>query len=121
MHALPHALRRLLPLLLGIGLTASAAPPPLPKDVAAFMERRDACDHWRGEAGYDAERRKDIEWSICQSCPGTDAELAKLKGKYAGNKAVMDKLSGYETEVEPKDKAAAAKACSAARKPAWLR
>jgi hypothetical protein len=31
---------------------------PLPEDVTAFVERRDGCDHFRGEYPYDEDRRK---------------------------------------------------------------
>ena len=31
---------------------------PLPPPVRRFIERRDGCDHWRGEEGYDRDRRR---------------------------------------------------------------
>lgn len=91
----------------------------LPKDVSAYLKLRDSCDHWRGEYGFDAERQADINWSVCQSCPGTDAILAKLKHKYRGNKNVLSKLNKLEPEIEPKDKSTAWQFCKNTRKPEW--
>ena len=53
----------------------------LPADVAKFKERRDICDHFRGEEPYDAERRKFLEENLNKYCTGTDKELASLKAK----------------------------------------
>jgi hypothetical protein len=33
------------------------ADPAVPADVAKFKDRRDLCDHFRGEEPYDEERR----------------------------------------------------------------
>src|SRR5262245_37150097 len=66
-----------------LGIAGAAESVRLPAEVAAFLERRESCDHWRGEFGYDEERQSDIDWAICQACPGTDAQLARLKKKYA--------------------------------------
>ena len=79
----------------------------LPKDVSSFLQLRESCDHWRGEYGYDEERQADINWSICQACPGTDAKLAKLKRKYKSQENIIAKLNELESEIEPKDKSAA--------------
>ena len=72
----------------------------LPEDVARFIERRDACDHFRGEEAYDAKRREFLEEQTLKLCVGTDKQLAELKMKYAGNKAVITKLEDYEPEIE---------------------
>lgn len=93
----------------------------LPKDVSSFLELRESCDHWRGEYGYDEKRQADINWSICQSCPGADAKLAKLKRKYMGQENILAKLNELEPEVEPKDKAAARLFCKKTRKPEWYK
>lgn len=93
----------------------------MPKDVSSFLELRESCDHWRGEYGYDEERQADINWSICQSCPGTDAKLAKLKRKYSEQAKILAKLNELEPEVEPKDKTAARLFCKKTRKPEWYK
>lgn len=82
-----------------------------PTDLRQFLERREACDHWRGEAGYDEERQRDINRALCQTCKGTDAELAKLKKKYQANAAVMDVLDELEDRIERPDKAASRLFC----------
>ena len=93
----------------------------LPKDVSSFLKLRESCDHWRGEYGYDEERQADINWSVCQSCPRTDAKLAKLKHKYRGNEKVLEKLNKLEPEIEPKDKSEARRLCKKTRKPEWYK
>ena len=101
------------------GIADAAETVGLPAEVAAFLERRESCDHWRGERGYDKERQADIDWAMCQACPGTDAQLARLKKKYAADKAVMQKLSEIEPKIEPEDKTAAQGFCSKTRKSKW--
>jgi hypothetical protein len=80
--------------------SAAIGQAPLPQDVARFVERRDACDHFRGEEAYDAKRRQFLEQQTLKLCVGSDKQLAELKKKYAGNKAVMTKLGDYEPEIE---------------------
>jgi len=74
--------------------------PRLPEDVRTFIERRDGCDHFRGEDSPDAERRAQIDRELQRLCSGTDAELARLKRIYAGNKAVQQSLDDYEVNIE---------------------
>lgn len=104
-------------------LMASAqvsAETPLPEDVQRLLADREACDHWRGEDPYDAERKAAIDWAVCHSCTGTDAKLAALKKKYRNNAAVMEKLNAQFEKVEPEDRAAARRLCQSTRKPAWM-
>lgn len=72
----------------------------LPQDVAAFVARREGCDHFRGEEAYDEERGRFIRENLDKLCKGTDAELAALKGKYAKDAKVTEKLSGFEVTIE---------------------
>lgn len=99
----------------------SLAEDALPKDVSSYLELRESCDHWRGEYGYDEERQADINWSICQSCSGTDAKLKKLKNKYKNQEKILTKLNELESEIEPKDKSAARQFCKKTRKPEWYK
>ena len=69
--------------------------------VARFIEGREACDHFRGEAPYDADRRKFLEQQAQKFCAGTDKQLAELKKKYQGDTAVTTKLAEYEADIEP--------------------
>jgi hypothetical protein len=95
-----------------------AAEQELPKEVSTLLEERESCDHWRGEEGYDKERRAEIAWSICHSCPGTDSKLAVLKKKYRA--VTMDKLAKLEPKIEPDDKAATMRFCRSLKKPKSL-
>jgi hypothetical protein len=72
----------------------------LPPDVARFVERRDLCDHFRGEEPYDAERREFLEKRMRQHCTGTDAQLAALKKKYKNRPRIVTKLNEYEAIIE---------------------
>ncbi|MGU3493475.1 hypothetical protein ACLBXM_05475 [Xanthobacteraceae bacterium A53D] len=97
----------ILALLLAGVAPAMSAPPnaelaSLPADVRAFIERRDGCDHFRGEEATDAERGAQINAALEKFCTGTDAQLARLRLAYAGNKAVLKALSVYERNVEGK-------------------
>jgi hypothetical protein len=102
-----------------IGFDALAAAEDFPVDVLNFLEERESCDHWRSELGYDEERQADIDWSICQSCPGSDSKLAGLKIKYRFNKVVMSKLDELESNIEPTNNVEAKKFCQNTRKPSW--
>ena len=72
----------------------------LPEDVARFIERRDACDHFRGEPAYDSKRREFLEQQTLNHCAGTDKQLAELKKKYGDDQTVMTTLIEYEAEIE---------------------
>lgn len=90
---------------------AASAGNALPKDVMLFVEQREACDHWRGEYGYDEDRQADIDQAVCQSCVGTDDKLAKLKRKYQGRKEILNKLDAFEADIEPEDTSQTAAFC----------
>ncbi|HEX7877738.1 MAG TPA: hypothetical protein VF489_14275 [Sphingobium sp.] len=71
-----------------------------PDEVTGFMVDRDGCDHFRGEEPYDSDRRAYLAESIAELCTGTDARLAMLRRRYAGNPAVITALHGYEDRIE---------------------
>ena len=79
----------------------AARPAPRPADVVAFRRRRDECDHFRGEEPYDATRAAFLRAALARTCKGTDAQLAALRKRYAGNAALLRALAGYESNVEP--------------------
>jgi hypothetical protein len=76
----------------------------LPADVKAFVERRDLCDHFRGEEPYDAERRKFLETRTRSLCKGTDRKLMALKSKHKANPEALAKLNQYEPQIEAPSK-----------------
>ena len=85
----------------------------LPGDVQRFVDRREGCDHMRGEIPDPGEkqRMKEVNREIRKLCTGTDKELARLKQKYTANSTVMQALSEFEPDIEatetpaPKSKA----------------
>lgn len=97
---------------------AAGAEPP--KEVSLFLNERESCDHWRGEEGHDKERRAEIGWSICQSCPGTDSKLVALKKKYRADEDIMKTLAELEPKIEPDDKGATQRFCRSLKKPKSL-
>lgn len=76
------------------------SPSKLPGDVAEFVERRQTCDHFRGEEPYSPERRAQIEAATAKYCRGSDRELAALRSKYRSNAAVLNRLKAYEADIE---------------------
>lgn len=80
--------------------SAQVSARPLPTDVASFIERRDACDHFRNEEPFDAKRAAELRIKLAETCTGTDRALAALKRKYAGDRKLMHRLSRYEDRVE---------------------
>ncbi len=72
----------------------------IPADVRAFIIRRQGCDHFRGEHGYDAERQKFLNEQIARLCTGTDTELSKLRHKYAELQVASEALAEFEQCIE---------------------
>jgi len=74
----------------------------LPRDVQRFVDRREGCDHMRGEIPDASEklRMNDVTREIRKLCAGTDKELVELKRKYASNSTIMQILTQFETGIE---------------------
>ncbi len=77
--------------------------PAYPDDIEEFIDRREICDHYRGEEPYDVERAKFLAEQNNKTCSGTDEELRELKNKYKDNKEVMQILDRFEHEIEAKN------------------
>ena len=73
---------------------------PMPADIRTFTNKRDECDHWRGEEPYDDERAKEISGAINDTCTGTDDKLSKLRRKYKDRPSVLEVLAIYEDKIE---------------------
>ncbi len=74
----------------------------VPSDISEFVERRDLCDHLRGEItapGQDDEQTRLID-DINRQCQGTDAALHRLKLKYADSTPFSHLLNQYEADIE---------------------
>ena len=87
-------------LLLGASCLQALGKTDLPPDLVRFIERRDGCEHFRGEEPYDEERRQFLVAKMNEFCTGTDEQLARLTKKYGANTRVMEKLNEYETQIE---------------------
>jgi len=68
----------------------------VPRDVQRFVDRREGCDHMRGES----DRLNELNREIRKLCGGTDKELAQLKRKYAANSTIMQILNQFEASIE---------------------
>lgn len=83
-------------------LIAGCSANSLPSDILKFTERRESCDHLRGEMSGepDQEGAKELEANLKKYCEGTDHELSRLRVKHIKNQAVIDSLSKYPTRIE---------------------
>ena len=87
-------------MLAACGSPGSVRSQALPADVAVFVERREACDHFRNEEPYDAARDAELKIRLKETCTGTDRELAALRQKYADDAQVTSLLARYEERIE---------------------
>lgn len=76
---------------------------PLPEDVIKFVERREGCDHFRGEIpeSNDPARMDEVNRELKKLCKGTDKQLVQLKRRYAANAGLTVLLGGFEPNIEP--------------------
>jgi hypothetical protein len=81
---------------------AALADSSLPRDVQKFIDRREGCDHMRGEIPdpADKQRMKEVNREIEKLCKGTDKQLSQLKKKYASKVSVMRRLNEFEDGIE---------------------
>ena len=60
-----------------------AAAVALPPEMRAYVERRDACEHFAGEEGYDAERQRFLNRQIKRlRCLTLDRDRKRLRLKH---------------------------------------
>ena len=92
----------LLCLSLSAPLLPSKADEPLPRDVQRFVDRREGCDHMRGEMPDPSEKQRtqEVNREIQKLCKGTDNELARLKKKYAKSPSLTRRLDAFEPDIE---------------------
>ena len=86
--------------LVGLALLFAAVPALcqdyLPRDVQRYVDRREGCDHMRGEI----DRMNAVSRELRRLCGRMDKELVQLKKKYAGNSTIMQILNQFEAAVE---------------------
>lgn len=92
-------------LILSVLVISACATAGTAREVSAFIERRDLCDHFRGEIPdpEQVEAMRETLGQIDRYCTGTDAALTSLKARYGNDSSVMEKLNRYEVTVERKD------------------
>jgi hypothetical protein len=68
---------------------------PLPKDVAAFIDRRTACNHFAGEFNGDrSERDRDVTRTMNQlRCGALERDEARLQRRYTKVPQVLRALT----------------------------
>lgn len=78
----------------------------LPEDVQKFIEKRELCDHFRGEypepEGWGSSyqtRLDEVNKAIKETCQGTDQALVKLKQQYKDDTAIMNQLNEFEENI----------------------
>jgi hypothetical protein len=65
----------------------------MPRDVARYVDRREGCNHWAGEEGYDAARRTEINKAIADMrCTALDQDERVLRHRYRHNPAVLRQI-----------------------------
>lgn len=87
-----------------LATVGACATPPATPDLATFLERRAACDHWRGEVPDppDPARMREVVQQTDEWCKGTDAQLTQLKKRYRDDPVVSKQLADLEPQVESK-------------------
>jgi nitric oxide reductase activation protein len=62
----------------------------MPPDVLRYADRREGCNHWAGEEGYDAARRAEINKAIADlRCTALNRDERVLRHRYRHNPAVL--------------------------------
>jgi hypothetical protein len=78
----------------------AASPSPDPAaEVARLAERIEACEHFAGEEPYDAARAAELRKQVEANCPGNDAELARLRSKYAADRKMTRQLEALAQQA----------------------
>ena len=62
-------------------------------DVAQYVGRREGCNHWAGEEGYDADRRAQINKAISDlKCTRLERDEKLLRHRYRHNPAILRQI-----------------------------
>jgi hypothetical protein len=85
--------RILMGLALAIACGSFALADALPQNVARYIDRREGCNHWAGEEGYDAARRAEINRNIAAlKCDRLDRDEQRLLHRYRHHPAIRDRI-----------------------------
>ncbi len=72
----------------------------MPRDVGSFLDRRSACGDARTDDVFDDGRDSFMMDQSAMYCTGTDAELKRLRTKYAARPDVLAALDRLEADIE---------------------
>ena len=80
------------------------SPSTFPAEVKAFIERREICDHFRGEftGGSSPERDAAVILEQKKYCGNSDRDLETLRKKFEKNPEILSALAKYEAAIESK-------------------
>lgn len=74
--------------------------PAIVQEARDFIIQRQACDHFRGEPGFDEQRQKLLNERVEELCTGTDKQLAKLRSRHADSPETIKALADFEDCIE---------------------
>lgn len=84
-------------LLAVVAAQSVSAAGPLPKDVRAFVNNAETCEHMAGE--WDGElpksRQREITRAIKKYCAPAKRQLPLLREKYRGNPQILKTISEH--------------------------
>jgi hypothetical protein len=64
-----------------------------PPDIAAYVERREACNHWGGEEPYDKARLAEINRAVAKlNCGALDTDEKALLRRYRSTPALGKRI-----------------------------
>lgn len=80
--------------------TTALAKGPIPKDVQAFIENAEACEHLAGEfdGGLSEQRQKEIERGVVRYCQPAQKELKRLTEKYKNDPKITEIIRNHAND-----------------------
>lgn len=80
------------------GCSYANKPPSVRKDLKAFLDNAEDCQHFSGEwdSTLSAARQNEIEKKVETVCDQARRQKEKLKKRYYGNKMIEAQLDDYD-------------------------
>ncbi|MTH47616.1 hypothetical protein GJV78_15395 [Escherichia alba] len=79
-------------------LSCAQAEDNYPKDVTAFLNNAESCQHLAGE--WDSQlpkaQQENIERQVNIVCPTAKEQQAELRARYSGEQNILDVINGYD-------------------------
>jgi len=79
---------------------AAIAGKALPRDVQAFVNNAEACEHLAGEwdSSLPQKDREEIERNIDKYCGNAKRQLGALKAKYKANHGMLETIDAHAND-----------------------